>query len=116
MGGAWALGNSTPTWEHAPRLLAVVLILPPLLHLVRSRLLHRQDHLPLRRLVGATVLLIIVAFALDVLLARWTTAADLITAVFLTVAFGGPALHRAATPTDENTGTEDPRTESPAQP
>jgi hypothetical protein len=86
-----------PAWQHALRLLAAVLIIPPLIHLLRRRL-NRTSHLPLRRLVMAKVLLIAAALALDLLLAPWTSHADLITAIAiaLSVAVGGPLVHNAA--------------------
>ncbi|MFG2794959.1 hypothetical protein [Streptomyces sp. NPDC048419] len=97
VGGAWMLGGDMPAWQHALRLLAAVLIIPPLIHLLRRRLNH-TGHLPLRRLVMAKILLVAAALALDLLLTAWTSHADIFTAVAVavSVAVGGPLVHNAA--------------------
>ncbi|MGI5330659.1 LmeA family phospholipid-binding protein [Actinomadura nitritigenes] len=96
IGGAWAAGGDMPAWEHALRLLLIIVVVPPLVRLARRRL-GARGHLPLGRLVAAKVLLIGVALLLDMLLATWTGAAHVITGVVLSVlvACGGPVLHRA---------------------
>lgn len=101
IGGAWALGQNTPPWEHTLRLLVVVVVIPPFLHLLRQRVRRIASiQPPLRPMVAAKVLLLAAALGLDVLLARWTEGAELITAaaLALTVAIGGPVLHRRLLP------------------
>lgn len=101
IGGAWLLGSSVPPWEHALRLLVVVVVIPPLVHLLRRR--RGSSHSaqpPLRYLVVAKVLLVAAALVVDMLLAQWTTAAEAVTGLMLalTVALGGPPLHRRLQP------------------
>ncbi|WP_027946817.1 hypothetical protein [Amycolatopsis taiwanensis] len=95
IGVAWALGWDRPIWEHALRLLVLVLVVPPIIHLVRRRTGRTAGHPPLRHLVVAKVLLVAAAIGLEVLLDHWTSWSALLTALALTitVAVGGPSLH-----------------------
>jgi hypothetical protein len=97
IGGAWAYGWELPVWEHALRLLALVLIVPPIIHFVRRRRAKpRAAHPPLRHLVCAKVLLVVAAIGLNELLGLWTAQSAFATAAALAVvvAFGGPPWHR----------------------
>ncbi|NLU68282.1 hypothetical protein [Streptomyces sp. HNM0574] len=97
IGGAWAYGRDMPLWEHALRLCVIVVVVPPVLHLVRRRLRRpAARHLPLRQLVLAKVLLVLGAVAVELLLEPLTAGASLITAAALAavVALGGPSWHR----------------------
>ncbi|MFB7214049.1 hypothetical protein [Streptomyces sp. NPDC056255] len=101
IGGAWLLGRDVPPWEHALRLLAIVVVVPPAVHLLRRRRARATlPHLPLRHLVAAKVLLVGAALGLDALLALWTVWAPVATALTLTliVAVGGPPLHQRLQP------------------
>ncbi|MEV6579966.1 hypothetical protein AB0M92_17595 [Streptomyces sp. NPDC051582] len=99
MGGVWAWGSGTPAWEHALRLLALVVcagVLMSLAHRRRARLgrpVERRLHSGL--LVGK-VLLVAAALLLDQLLGLWVAEPSLITAfvLFAGIAAGGPALYR----------------------
>lgn len=101
IGGAWAFGRDLPVWEHALRLFVIVLIVPPIVHLIRRRL-GRLTHAspPLRRLVVAKVLLVAGAVGLELLLDQFTARAPFITAAALavTVAGRGPTWHRKHLP------------------
>ncbi|RKT87412.1 hypothetical protein SAMN05421805_113125 [Saccharopolyspora antimicrobica] len=97
IGGAWAFGWDVPLWQHALRLLVIVLVLPPIVHLARRRLRRPVTaYPPMRHLVVAKVLLVAGAVGLELLLNRWTWWAPFITAAALaaTVAVGGPPWHR----------------------
>ncbi|WP_406637652.1 hypothetical protein [Amycolatopsis sp. WGS_07] len=97
IGGAWAFGWDVPVWEHALRLLVIILVVPPVVHLARTRLGRlTHTHPPLRHLVIAKVLLVIGAIGLELLLDQVTPAAPFITAAALTVivAACGPRWHR----------------------
>ncbi|MFE7399850.1 hypothetical protein [Streptomyces sp. NPDC057557] len=101
IGGAWLLGRDVPPWEHTLRLLAIVVVVPPAIHLLRRRRARAiPSHLPLRHLVAAKVLLVGAALGLDALLALWTGWAPVATALSLAlvVAVGGPPLHRRLQP------------------
>ncbi|MFD5510418.1 hypothetical protein ACFWIB_21900 [Streptomyces sp. NPDC127051] len=99
MGVVWAWGADTPAWEHALRLLALVACAGAAMTLAgrrRARLgrpVHRRLHSGL--LLGK-VLLVAAALLLDQLLGLWVSEPSLITAVvlFVSIAAGGPALHR----------------------
>ncbi|GHE38969.1 hypothetical protein CP980_31360 [Streptomyces vinaceus] len=99
MGGIWAWGSGTPAWEHALRLLVLVVcaaVLMSLAHRRRARLgrpVHRRLH---SGLLAGKVLLVAAALLLDQLLGPWVSEPSLITAVvlFAGIAAGGPALHR----------------------
>jgi len=101
IGGAWALGWSQPAWQHALRLLVVVLVVPPLMPLLH-RFTRRSApaHPPLRYLVPIKIGLVAAALGLEVLLQQWTPWANLMTALALAaaVAIGGPPLHRKLPP------------------
>ncbi|MDI3390307.1 hypothetical protein QIS99_29550 [Streptomyces sp. B-S-A8] len=98
IGGAWAYGRDMPLWEHALRLCVIVVVVPPVLHLVRSRLRRRSaaQHLPLRQLVVTKVLLVAAAVVVELLLDPLTAWASFVTAAALAavVAVGGPAWHQ----------------------
>ncbi|MWA14636.1 hypothetical protein [Streptomyces sp. BA2] len=98
IGGAWAYGKDMPLWEHALRLCVIVVVVPPALHLVRSRLRRRSAarHLPLRQLVVAKVLLVAAAVVAELLLDPLTAWASFITAAALAavVTVAGPTWHR----------------------
>ncbi|MDQ8701153.1 hypothetical protein RCO28_01450 [Streptomyces sp. LHD-70] len=99
IGGAWVYGRNMPLWEHALRLCLIVVVVPPVLHLVRSRIRRRPaaQHLPLRQLVVAKVLLVVAAVAVELLLDPLTAWASFVTAAALAtvVAVGGPPWHRS---------------------
>ncbi|GAA2104327.1 hypothetical protein GCM10009801_79870 [Streptomyces albiaxialis] len=97
IGGAWAYGKDMPLWEHALRLGLIVVVVPPVLHLLRSRRGGpAARHLPLRHLVAAKVLLILGAAGMELLLDPLTAWASFVTAAALAavVAIGGPTWHR----------------------
>ncbi|MFE7112801.1 hypothetical protein ACFU98_38345 [Streptomyces sp. NPDC057575] len=102
IGGAWAYGRDTPLWEHALRLGVIVVVVPPIVHLVRSRLRRRPttQHLPLRQLVVAKVLLVVAAVVVELMLDPLTAWASFLTAAALTaaVAVRGPIWHRNRSP------------------
>ncbi|MCX4844517.1 hypothetical protein [Streptomyces sp. NBC_00893] len=98
IGGAWAYGRDMPLWEHALRLCVIVVVVPPVLHLIRRRLRRSAvHHLPLRHLIVAKVLLVVGAVVVQLSLDPLTARTSLLTAVALTavVAVGGPAWHRS---------------------
>ncbi|MFI7357883.1 hypothetical protein ACIBTP_28670 [Streptomyces avidinii] len=95
----WLLGGDMPAWEHALRVLVVVLCVSLAGRFVGRRLA-RAGRAPLDRglflgLVAGKVLLVAVALLVDWLAGLWFAEPTLITAVFLfvVVAVGGPALH-----------------------
>ncbi|MER6445962.1 hypothetical protein DEJ51_31480 [Streptomyces venezuelae] len=99
VGGVWALGGDMPAWEHALRVLAVVLCVSVAARLVGPRLA-RAGRTPVDRglffgLVAAKVLLVAVALLVDQLVGLWFPDPALITAgfLFVLVAAGGPVLH-----------------------
>lgn len=99
VGAVWALGGDMPAWEHALRVLVVVLCVSVVGRLVGRRLA-RAGRTPLDRglfygLVAGKVLLVAVALVVDWLAGLWFPEPELITAAFLfvLVAVGGPALH-----------------------
>ncbi|MFF0218581.1 hypothetical protein [Streptomyces vinaceus] len=99
MGGVWAWGSDTPAWEHALRLLVLVVcaaVLMSLAHRRRARLGRPVDRRLHSGLLAGKVLLVVAALALDQLLGLWVAEPSLITAVvlFAGIAAGGPALHR----------------------
>ncbi|MFE7111487.1 hypothetical protein ACFU98_39310 [Streptomyces sp. NPDC057575] len=98
IGGAWAYGRDMPPWEHALRLGVIVTVVPPVLHLVRSRLGRSAGrHLPLQHLVVAKVLLVLGAMVMDLLLEPLTVWASFVTAGILAavVDVGGPPWRRS---------------------
>lgn len=95
----WVLGGDMPAWEHALRVLVVVLCVSLAGRFVGPRLT-RAGRAPLDRglflgLVTGKVLLVAVALLVDWLAGLWFSEPTLITAAFLfvVVAVGGPALH-----------------------
>ncbi|MFB7051884.1 hypothetical protein [Streptomyces vinaceus] len=99
MGGVWAWGSDTPAWEHALRLLVLVVcaaVLMSLAHRRRARLGRPVDRRLHSGLLAGKVLLVVAALLLDQLLGLWVSEPSLITAVvlFVGIAAGGPALHR----------------------
>ncbi|MFF3978069.1 hypothetical protein [Streptomyces sp. NPDC001828] len=102
MSGMWLRGADLPAWEHALRVLVVVLVVPPLVHLVRRRRERRADtvrspRVPLRRLVALKVALVAAALCGERLLLRiGLPGADAITAaaLLLTVSLAGPPFHQ----------------------
>ncbi|MFJ3925197.1 hypothetical protein [Streptomyces sp. NPDC090022] len=99
MGAVWVLGSDTPAWEHALRLVALVVCAGAamtLVHRRRVRLGRPADHRLHAGLLLAKILLVVAALVLDGVLGLWLSEPSVITAVALTVsiAAGGPALHR----------------------
>ncbi|ROQ94220.1 hypothetical protein EDE04_0633 [Streptomyces sp. 2132.2] len=99
MGGVWAWGADTPAWEHALRLLVLVVcaaVLMSLAHRRRARLGRPVDRRLHSGLLAGKVLLVAAALLLDHLLGLWVSEPSPITAVvlFAGIAAGGPALHR----------------------
>ncbi|MFE6905697.1 hypothetical protein [Streptomyces erythrochromogenes] len=99
VGAVWVFGGDTPAWEHALRVLLVVLCVSVAGRLVGRRLA-RTGRAPLDRglflgLVAAKVLLVAVALLVDWAAGLWFSDPALITAgiLFAAVAAGGPALH-----------------------
>ncbi|MFE7181461.1 hypothetical protein [Streptomyces erythrochromogenes] len=99
VGAVWAFGGNTPAWEHALRVLLVVLCVSVAGRLVGRRLA-RTGRAPLDRrlflgLVAAKVLLVAVALLVDWAAGLCFSEPALITAgiLFVVVAAGGPALH-----------------------
>ncbi|MFB7176217.1 hypothetical protein ACFCYI_00715 [Streptomyces sp. NPDC056257] len=95
----WVLGGDMPAWEHALRVLLVVLCVS-VAGRFAGRRLARSGRPPLDRglflaLVAGKVLLVAVALLVDWLAGLWFSEPTLITAAFLfvVVAVGGPALH-----------------------
>ncbi|MFB6820776.1 hypothetical protein ACFCXA_04185 [Streptomyces virginiae] len=99
VGGIWALGGDMPAWEHALRVLVVVLCVSVAGRFVGRRLARSGRALVDRRLffglVAGKVLLVAVALLIDQLAGLWFADPALITAgfLFVLVALGGPALH-----------------------
>ncbi|MEU4353115.1 hypothetical protein [Streptomyces virginiae] len=99
VGAVWILGGDAPAWEHALRVLVVVLCVS-VTGRFAGRRLARAGRATLDRklffgLVAAKVLLVGVALLVDWLAGLWFAEPALITAgfLFVAVAAGGPALH-----------------------
>ncbi|MFE3555013.1 hypothetical protein ACFXKW_09115 [Streptomyces sp. NPDC059193] len=99
VGGVWAFGGETPAWEHALRVLVVVLCVSVTVRFVGRRLV-RIGRPPVDRslffgLVAAKVLLVAVALLVDWIAGLWFSEPALITAgfLFVLVTVGGPAVH-----------------------
>ncbi|MER6197924.1 hypothetical protein ABT234_11245 [Streptomyces sp. NPDC001586] len=95
----WVFGGDMPAWEHALRVLVVVLCVSVAGRFVGRRLA-RTGRATLDRglffaLVAGKVLLVAVALLVDWLVGLRFAEPTMITAVFLfvVVAVGGPALH-----------------------
>jgi hypothetical protein len=103
LGGVWIWRSGTPPWEHALRLLVVLLVVAPAFRWLRLRLIRRSGMpagpmFPIRIWVVAKIVLLGVALAVDWLLEKVMTraSAGLVVGAFIavTVAVGGPVLHR----------------------
>ncbi|MCX4545869.1 hypothetical protein [Streptomyces sp. NBC_01565] len=101
MAAVWIHGGDTPAWEHALRVLALVLGISAIARLAGPRLV-RGGRAPLDRglffgLLAGKVVLVAVALLVDWLAGLWFSDPTLITAacLFAAVAAGGPALHDA---------------------
>ncbi|MER7822524.1 hypothetical protein ABTX85_08160 [Streptomyces sp. NPDC096097] len=99
VGGIWVLGGDMPAWEHALRVLVVVLCVSLAGRFLGRRLV-RAGRAPVDRrlffgLVAGKVLLVAVALLVDQLVGLWSAEPALITAgfLFVVVTVGGPALH-----------------------
>ncbi|MFF4283751.1 hypothetical protein ACFY0R_00305 [Streptomyces sp. NPDC001633] len=110
IGVTWALNEGTPPWEHAVKLLVLLFVAAPLLHLVRRRRAarradhrpqphrspHHRHHLSFVRLAIAKIALLVLAFAAGWLLDDSLAHPDRVVAVGLAavVSILGPLLHR----------------------
>lgn len=100
MGGIWAWNHGAPLWEHAVKLLVVLFVGAPLLHLARSRRAARRPARRLRlsfvRLATAKVTLVALALGASWLLEDSMTHPDLAVAAGLAtvITLLGPLLHR----------------------
>ncbi|MGW9045378.1 hypothetical protein ACWGQL_22880 [Streptomyces lydicus] len=100
MGGIWALNQGEPLWEHAVKLLGLLFVAAPLLHLARRRRAARQPErrhrLSFVRRAVAKVALITLALGAGWLLDGAVDRPDLAVAAGLTTAVSllGPFLHR----------------------
>ncbi|MFH8680486.1 hypothetical protein [Streptomyces lydicus] len=100
MGGVWALNQGEPLWEHALKLLVLLFVAAPLLHLVRRRRTARhpgpRPRLSFARLAVAKVALIALALGAGQVLDGAVDHPDLAVAAGLTTAVTlfGPLLHR----------------------
>ncbi|MFD6112508.1 hypothetical protein ACFWG0_20670 [Streptomyces yangpuensis] len=99
VGAVWAFGADMPAWEHALRVLVIVLCVSVAGRLIAPRLA-RTGRAPLDRglflgLVAAKVLLVAVALLVDWAAGLWFSEPALITAgfLFVLVTLGGPVLH-----------------------
>ncbi|MFJ3974258.1 hypothetical protein [Streptomyces sp. NPDC090021] len=99
VGAVWAFGADMPAWEHALRVLVIVLCVSVAARLIAPRLA-RAGRAPLDRglflgLVAAKVLLVAVALLVDWAAGLWFSEPGLITAgfLFVLVTLGGPVLH-----------------------
>ncbi|MEU6970848.1 hypothetical protein AB0A71_24550 [Kitasatospora aureofaciens] len=100
-GWRWAFMEHGPVWQRAAGVLAQMALLSALVLLVRWQRRRRTGsvgphRLPLRNLVLGKLLLVVLATGAGLLLARWTSEAQLIagTGLFLAITLGGPVLHR----------------------
>jgi hypothetical protein len=103
LGVLWVVQRDVPAWEHLIRTGVVLLIIPPVAHVVRDRVLRakgRNAHaqLSLPRIVVAKFSLIGTAFGLDWLIGVWTGPALAVDValgmgITLAIALGGSALH-----------------------
>jgi hypothetical protein len=101
MGALWAWNAGEPIMEHALKLLALVLIVPTLIHKLRERKAKRSGkpttgpQVSLGRLMAAKVSLVLVALLANAVLGAFTDNADYIVAVCLVIAppLLGPRIH-----------------------
>jgi hypothetical protein len=105
LGALWLVNGGRSVWEHALRLLVLVLVVATVLELLRrrrggARTGSRRAYV---RLLTAKLALIGLAFAAEALLAHWSVlgaagAEDVVAlALALAVAVGGPMLHERLT-------------------
>lgn len=100
MGGIWAWNHGAPLWEHAAKLLVVLFVGAPLLHLARGRRAARRParrlQLSFVRLAAAKVALVALALGTSWLLEGSMAHPDLAVAAGLTtvITLLGPFLHR----------------------
>ncbi|MFD8542985.1 hypothetical protein [Streptomyces sp. NPDC059649] len=110
IGAAWAVNEGTPPWEHAAKLLVLLFVAAPLLHLARRRRearrtehqpphdqpAHHRTHLSFVRLAVAKIALLALALGASCLLDDALDHPDLAVAAGLTAVVGllGPLLHR----------------------
>ncbi|MEV5481690.1 MULTISPECIES: hypothetical protein [Streptomyces] len=100
MGGVWAWNHDSPLWEHAVKLLVLLFVAAPLLHLARSRRAARRPahrhRLSFVRLATAKIALVVLALGASWLLEDSMPHPDLIVAAGLAavITLLGPLLHR----------------------
>ncbi|MFI9075517.1 hypothetical protein ACIGW8_03255 [Streptomyces sioyaensis] len=100
MGGVWAWNHGSPLWEHAVKLLVLLFVAAPLLHLARSRRAARRPahrfRLSFVRLAAAKIALVVLALGASWLLEDSMPHPDLIVAAGLAavITLLGPLLHR----------------------
>ncbi|MFD7080003.1 hypothetical protein [Streptomyces sp. NPDC059918] len=99
-GAAWAVNRGMPVWEHAVRLLAFVIVVPPLLHAAQQRGRRKRGgqgapHLSVLRATAAKCCLVAAAMPATALLRPYTSLADLVVGVGIAavVALAGPWVH-----------------------
>ncbi|WIY01618.1 hypothetical protein QRX60_47655 [Amycolatopsis mongoliensis] len=100
LGVLWYVNGSRPLWEHALRMLVLMIVVLVALELLARRRYHGNERPHIRHgwIIGAKLALLAVAVGADWLLAQWTSRANLIVAIGLAVvvAVAGPRLaHRA---------------------
>ncbi|MFI1158901.1 hypothetical protein [Streptomyces sioyaensis] len=100
MGGVWALNHGSPLWEHAVKLLVLLFVAAPLLHLARGRRAARRPahrrRLSFVRLATAKITLVVLALGTSWLLEDLMPHPDLVVAAGLAavITLLGPLLHR----------------------
>jgi hypothetical protein len=96
LGLLWYLNGGRPLWEHALRMLLIMVLV-----LIAVELLARRKHGPggrpriaPGRIIAAKLALLVLAIGVEWILSPWTTSADLIVATGLAavVALAGPWL------------------------
>ena len=103
IGGLWIAHRDEPTWEHAVRTLAVLLLVPPLVHLLLRRWEARRaqqgdaprERFSIARFAIGKVVLVVAWMVIELVLSHWVADADLIVAAGLTLSAAvlGPMLH-----------------------
>jgi hypothetical protein len=100
LGAVWAF-QDVPLWEHALRLALILVVAPPVIHLVRSQLATDRERPPgarlsLVRFSIAKALLVVVALIGTVLLDQVISRPELVVGLALAaiVTTLGPRLHR----------------------
>jgi hypothetical protein len=102
LGATWVWHENQPPWEHALRVLVVLLVVGPGLRWLRERVVPRWGRggarrFPWRGWIAAKLTVVLLGVAAEWLLERWvsrTVAATVVAvAVALAVALGGPWLH-----------------------